>query len=42
MPADIVAAEDVAAGEEGNENEPAGEPSDYPRQSPSSRSRVTG
>ena len=42
MPADIIAGVEIAAADQRKEEQPAGEPSSYPRQSPSSRSRVTG
>lgn len=42
MLADVVAAKEIAGTEQGDEDEPAREPSDYPRQRPSNRSRVTG
>ncbi len=42
MTADVVAAEDIGAGDQSEDDEPEDNSTSYPRQRPSSRSRVTG
>ena len=42
MPPDIVAAEEIGAGNQSEDDEPKDNAASYPRQRPSSRSRVTG